>query len=360
MCTACVHLNPSIHTYKSGGFMFLTNRNGIFYLNYMDIRTGTYKRVSTTSRNEREAYRFLESFSKQEVLSNNSTSIKLSTFQLEYINYMKKTHSPKYISSIELTFRKIIKHIGDINLDRLNNKVLEEFIATIFTKSQAAASLYYRTLKASLNKAVSWEYLTMNPLVKVKLPKMQKKDPLFIKPEEFQQIILNTKSNLLRDLFTIAFYTGMRLGEVVNMRWSWIDFSNKLIKVKVSEMFITKSKKERTIPMNKTVFETIDTLKMNLLHKDNDGYVFHIRYSVKLNEDYVSKNFKKAVRKTNLNQNIHFHTLRHSFASNLIQNGASIFVCKELLGHEDIKTTMIYSHLDYKNLVDAVKLLESA
>lgn len=340
--------------------MFLTNRNGIYYLNYMDTRTGLYKRLSTSTKNEREAYRFLESFSKQEVLLHNSTTIKISTFQLEYMNYMKKTHSPKYILSIESTFRKVITHQGDIDIVQLNNKILEEFIATIFCKSQAAASLYYRTFKAALNKAVDWGYLKVNPLVKVKLPKMQKKDPLFIKPEEFQKIILNTKSNLLQDLFTIAFNTGMRLGEVVNMKWSWIDFSNRIIKVKLNEEFTTKSKKERTIPMNRTVFNTIDKLKSNLLNKNNDGYVFHIRYSVKLNEDYVSKNFKKAVRQTNLNQNVHFHTLRHSFASNLIQNGASIFVCKELLGHEDIKTTMIYSHLDYKNLVDAVKLLESA
>ncbi len=339
--------------------MFLTNRNGIYYLNYMDSKTATYKRVSTSARSEREAYQFLESFSKQFESMDNTSSIKISTFQNEYISYLKKTHSPKYIASIELTFRKVIKQIGDIELNKLNNKILEEFITSIFSQSQAAASLYYRTFKAALNKAVNWDYLTMNPLVKVKFPKMQKKDPLFITAKEFQDILQHTKSKLLRDLFKIAFHTGMRLGEIVNMKWSWIDFSNKLIKVKVSESFITKSKKERTIPMNKIVFETIVELKLNLLDKYIDGYVFHIRYSIKLNGDYVSKNFKKAVKKTNLNPNIHFHTLRHSFASNLIQNGASIFVCKELLGHEDIKTTMIYSHLNYQNLVDAVKLLDT-
>jgi integrase/recombinase XerD len=66
-----------------------------------------------------------------------------------------------------------------------------------------------------------------------------------------------------------------------------------------------------------------------------------------LNEDYVSKKFKVAVRDSGLNDNIHFHTLRHSFASRLIQKGASVFVVKELLGQEDIKTTQIYSHLTY-------------
>ena len=338
--------------------MFLTNRNGMFYLNYMDTKSGHYKRLSTLTKNEREAYQFLESFSKQEKSLNNSTSIKLSLFQNEYINNIKKTHSAKYISSIELTFRKVIQQIGDIQLDKLNNKIMEEFIATIFSKSQAAAALYYRTFKAALNKAVSWEYLITNPLIKVKLPKMQKKHPQFIDPKEFQVILKNTEKELLQDVYTVAFYTGMRLGEIVNMRWSWIDHSNKLIKVKVNDEFTTKSKKERSIPMSKMVLDVVDKLKPKRNDLLNDEYVFHIRYSTKLQEDYVSKNFKKAVRKTNLDQNVHFHTLRHSFASNLVQNGASVFVCKELLGHEDIKTTMIYAHLQFQNLVDAVKLLE--
>ncbi len=66
---------------------------------------------------------------------------------------------------------------------------------------------------------------------------------------------------------------------------------------------------------------------------------------------------KKAVRESGLNDNIHFHTLRHSFASRLIQKGVSVFVVKELLGHEDIKTTQIYSHLKTENLSEAVNLL---
>jgi len=77
-----------------------------------------------------------------------------------------------------------------------------------------------------------------------------------------------------------------------------------------------------------------------------------------LNEDYVSKRFKRAVRSTGLNEDIHFHTLRHSFASNLIQKGASIYVVKELLGHESISTTQIYSHLQSENLSQAVSLLD--
>ena len=81
---------------------------------------------------------------------------------------------------------------------------------------------------------------------------------------------------------------------------------------------------------------------------DNNNYTFYRVKGIKLNEDYASKQFKKAVREAGLNDNIHFHTLRHSFASRLIQKGASVFVVKELLGHEDLQT---------QDLMDAVKLL---
>jgi len=162
---------------------------------------------------------------------------------------------------------------------------------------------------------------------------------------------------MLKDLFTAAFYTGMRLGEIVNLVWDCVDFKRKVIIVKNINGFTTKNKKERIIPMN-SVVETLMINKFNKVNNvNNNNYIFSRVMDIKLNEDYVSKQFKKAVRDSGLNDNIHFHTLRHSFASRLIQKGASVFVVKELLGHEDIKTTQIYSHLQTQDLEEAVKLL---
>ena len=84
--------------------------------------------------------------------------------------------------------------------------------------------------------------------------------------------------------------------------------------------------------------------------------VFSKSGGIKFNNDYVTKNFKKAVRKAELNDKVHFHTLRHSFASRLVQRGASIYVVKELLGHTDVTTTQIYSHLEQSNLKDVMNL----
>ena len=87
-------------------------------------------------------------------------------------------------------------------------------------------------------------------------------------------------------------------------------------------------------------------------------YVFYRVKGTKINEDFVSKYFKKVVRRVGLRDDIHFHTLRHSFASNLVQKGVTIYAVKELLGHKSIVTTMIYSHLNRDSLIKAISCLE--
>jgi integrase/recombinase XerD len=126
--------------------------------------------------------------------------------------------------------------------------------------------------------------------------------------------------------------------------------------VKNSKQFNSKSKRERIIPIHskvKTILQTLHPLEKNL----QNSFVFYRYQGIKLNENFVSKQFKKSVRTSGLDNAIHFHSLRHSFASALVQRGVSLYAVKELLGHEDIKTTQIYSHLQKENLIQAVNLL---
>ena len=216
------------------------------------------------------------------------------------------------------------------------------------------AELYLRTLKAALNRAVDWEYIEVNPFNKVKLPKSQKTFPVFINEKELEVIIDQTKNEELKLLFTLAFYTGMRLGELTNLKWGHVDLKGGNITVKNDKSFSSKSKRDRNIPLNKLMSDLLMSKKANL---NLESYVFLKGRGIKFNNDYVTKSFKKAVRKTELNDKIHFHTLRHSFASRLGQRGASIYVVKELLGHSDVTTTQIYSHLEQSNLREVIKLL---
>ena len=91
---------------------------------------------------------------------------------------------------------------------------------------------------------------------------------------------------------------------------------------------------------------------------DKTDLLFEKIKGIKYRSDTISKCFKKAVRKAKLNELIHLHTLRHSFASNLVKKDVSLYIVKELLGHNDITTTQVYSHLTIESLRSAVKVLD--
>ena len=88
-----------------------------------------------------------------------------------------------------------------------------------------------------------------------------------------------------------------------------------------------------------------------------EGYVFHKKRGVVFSENYISKKFKQGCRLAGVSEKIHFHSLRHSFASNLVQRGVPIYTLQKLLGHSSVTTTEIYSHLSLDGLRDAVNVL---
>ena len=115
-------------------------------------------------------------------------------------------------------------------------------------------------------------------------------------------------------------------------------------------------KVERTIPINDVLYPLLH----NMLRSSNTNtdYLFTAN-GQKIVGNTLSKQFKKCVRKTkSIDPKFHFHDLRHSFASNLVKKGVSLYVVSKLLGHKDIKTTQIYAHLNVDSLRDAVKRLE--
>lgn len=339
--------------------MYLVKNNKSPFFQLVYFRDEKRTTVSTGTANKKQAEKFLATFtpkSKPEPQQKNH-SIKLSDFITEYKNYVQNTYSEKYLKkAVNPSFNQLQKFISDVPLEMISTRELDQFISSIFSKSKFAASLYHRTLKAAFNKATIWNYIKENPFVKIKTPKVTKSIPAYISEAELILINNQTEDQILKSIFTIAFYTGMRLNEILNMKWNWINFNQKIITIKISDDFKTKNKRERIIPIHnkvKTILQgyyPLGSIPINEL-------VFYRKKGIKLNGEFISKQFKQCVRSAKLNENYHFHTLRHSFASNLVQKGANLYVVKELLGHEDIKTTQVYSHLTQRSLTNAVYLL---
>ena len=239
--------------------------------------------------------------------------------------------------------------------------------------------IYYRNLKAAFTKAQAWEYITVNHFKNFKLPKSQELAPAFVNSIQLSAISDKIKKQAVKDITAFAFNTGMRLDEVINLKWSNIDYANRTITVG-DDGFTTKGRKQRFIPMTNDVYELLakrEKSKVNelaslpIIHSINNkcegkrdaslplsmtnAFVFCKENGFKYSKDYVSKKFKEACRKANIDKAIHFHSLRHSFASYLVQQGVSLPTIKDLLGHTSITTTEIYSHLDVSSLQEAIK-----
>jgi len=143
-------------------------------------------------------------------------------------------------------------------------------------------------------------------------------------------------------------------------QWKDINFEDRTINIFNKEDFRTKTGKQRQIPVSDELFQLLSELlnhntEKNILTLFNpDKYIFSLRYGTKMRIDYVSKEFKKVLRKIKLSEKFHFHCLRHTFITNLIKSGVNINYVKEIAGHSEIQTTMNYIHIVTNDLREAV------
>jgi len=350
-------------------FLFKNSKSKFFQLGY--FVDGKQHNITTKQTDSLLAQKFLDDFAAKfnaaqpakstsaPVPSANNT-LTLKHFRDEYIKHLSQSRTSNYIRSIKLSFKHFIIFTGDIQLNKIDLKLIDTFISSIFARSQSASALYYRTLKAAFSQAEAWEYITVNPFKKLKRLKSVTSKPYYITLAELTEILNNTKDQDLKDIYTTAFYTGMRLSEILNLRWFWLDLQANKITVKNSAAFITKSKQERIIPINPALLNTLKNRMPNIIPftpSQKDDLVFYKLPGVLYLPDYVSKNFKKACKAAGLDIHIHFHSLRHSFASNLVLKNVNLYTVKELLGHSSITTTEIYSHLNISVLSNAVNQL---
>jgi len=135
--------------------MILAKRNnGIYYIQFFDNEEQRIKRVSTSSRNKKEALKFLNNFNESFKSISSKQSISLINFKDEYVKFIGQTYSKKYLSSIELSFRQLLKFTNDISLKKISVRLTQEFLSMTFKRTEKGAELYLRTLKAAFNRAV--------------------------------------------------------------------------------------------------------------------------------------------------------------------------------------------------------------
>lgn len=201
--------------------------------------------------------------------------------------------------------------------------------------------------------------MALDPMLHIDTPKKAQKLPKILSASEVERLIEapDTSSKLgLRDraILEVMYATGLRVSEVTNLKMDDLHLSMGLIQTK------GKGDKERIIPIGGTAIKWLEeylTYSRSKLEQrgQESPYVFLNHRGKSLSRQGVWKNLKALVRKACIKKEVTPHTLRHSFATHLLENGADLRVVQELLGHSDISTTQIYTHITKHRLSSVYK-----
>lgn len=270
---------------------------------------------------------------------------------LEYLKYERRV-SVNTIDSYGENLL-LLKNYTNKDLISLKKEDIKDFLDNV--EATARTKAHYLTVFNSFYKyLVFMDKIKSNPCDGIKAPKLEKKLPTYLTNEEIAKLfnIRLTKPVDYRNkaILEVMYATGARISEVINLELNQIDFEECIIRV------VGKGKKERIIPLDDVAIDALDNYINNyrpfLIKNETCNYVFLNKNGEKISRQMIFKMLKNLANKAGITKEISPHTLRHSFASNLLNNGADLRVIQELLGHENLETTEIYSHLQNKKIKD--------
>jgi integrase len=277
----------------------------------------------------------------------------------EYESYAEFNLSPKSLSLIKTANRRFLKFFpGNKLLHTIELEDAENLFRENSKSAPSGAINYNRCYRAMFNRFKVLGYVTFNPF-EIKLPGRQKEEPVVICNEHLNIIYdrLKEKGKLvIADMVVFAVESGLRVGEETCLRWSDLDFNNRVMTIG-SKSFKTKSRRIRKIPFNPRIEEILNRNKQRQLDKAKKlrEFVFSQPNGKPYQIDTASKAFKNVCKENNLPKEYHWHALRSTAATRWASNKVPIFTVCKLLGHSSVNvTTRYYAGLELDELRDAM------
>ena len=274
----------------------------------------------------------------------------------EYIKTLTlKKYSPRTIDTYKTLFRQFIRFYKDKGreLTEVTDEEIREYLLYLTETRKVSDSFQNQAINAI---KFFYEKVLGRPTQKYYLPRPRasKKLPEVMSVEEVAQLFRQVKNLKHRCILFLIYSGGLRLGELTRLQVSDIDSGRMMIKIRQG-----KGKKDRYTLLSEKVLELLRQYFREYrpkvwLFEGNDGGQYSSRS--------VQELFYTTARKAGIRRHASVHTLRHSFATHLLEQGTDIRFIQELLGHKDIKTTLVYSHITkrglgkIKNPLDTLKL----
>lgn len=269
----------------------------------------------------------------------------------EYMHYLtyEKNYSEATVSSYEEDLLEYFDFLKgkDIDILKVKYKDISSYLENLNQKKNKATTLSRKisSLRSFYRFLVGNDYLTNNPFTLIKTPKKEKRLPRFFYYNELEELlnvpdITTPLGQRNKTLLEVLYASGVRVSELVNIKLD--DINNEEIKI------FGKGSKERITRIGDYAKESLDLYLSDgykELNKENSPYLFLNNNGKKLTTRGVRYILDKIIAKTSINKKISPHMLRHSFATHLLNEGCDILSVQELLGHESLSSTSIYTHV---------------
>ena len=285
-----------------------------------------------------------------------------------YLNYLKNArgYSALTVENYGRDLERFSSFLSreNLNVTEVDENVIRAFLADeLWNKKESKRSCQRRmsSLRGFYDYLVREGYLTFNPFRFVRSPKTEITYPSRLFPADVAKLLkanaLRSDALAMRDqaILELLYSCGLRASELVSLTILNIDFSTKTLMVKKG-----KGNKDRVVPFGEDAAKAIKAYgsksRLDLLaknHSANKPREFFLNAKGgKLTVRGLEYILKSVEEKTGMRFGLHPHELRHSFATNMLENGADLRLIQELLGHESINTTQVYTHLSQKDLTD--------
>lgn len=246
--------------------------------------------------------------------------------ELRLRNYSSKTIK-SYVSCVGRYLQAKQNDLGSVDID-----FIKKYLLSLINKGMSSQTTNQNLQAINF---FSWNVLKFNGKIDIKFAKTPSKLPVVLSRDEIKSILKtigNEKHNLM---VALAYSGGLRVGEIIKLKIKDINLPELTIHIKGA-----KGNKDRITILPEKLVENIQKIVSGRNYND---YVFASERGGRLTERTAQKVFEKALIKAKIKKDATFHSLRHSFATHLLENGTDVRYVQELLGHANIRTTQIYT-----------------
>ncbi len=264
----------------------------------------------------------------------------------KFLNYLKyqKNFSDHTIKNYKIDLKEFYEFASNKKID---TELIRKYLKKLFEKKYKSTTISRKvsSLKSYFKYLESENIIDESPVNLISNPKIEKTLPNFLNYDDLEKLLNYPDQNNkygLRDalILEMLYSSGCRVSELVNIKIKDIDFKERKI------LILGKGNKERYVFYG----SKCEGLLNKYMMKENHEYLFTNKHGNKLNERTVRKITTENARKAGLNVHVTPHTLRHTYATHLLNDGADLKSVGDLLGHENLSTTQIYTHVSNERL----------